>query len=116
MFIPVSFHSVNSPDDLAPGRYSAVGLFYASNSDPLRAVLVEYTLTPSEEPLACDLLVIEADGSVRARDFVWLNDRSWRDSDGLRANRLSALLPAELLPLQFVRSEVWDSIDVGGGQ
>ena len=113
MFLPVPFESVNSRNDLAPGRYDATCSYYLAPGRSLRLMLFEYAREESREPAACDLLVVEEDGCVRARDFVWLPDRSWRDSDGVRSNRLASLLPMELLKLQFLRREVLESVRVG---
>lgn len=112
MFVPLAFQSVNSPSDLQAGLYSASCTFYRDGRSALSALYFEYALHSTGEPQACDLVVIEPDGVVRARDFVWMPDRSWRDSDGLRANRLWALLPPEFLPLQFVRRQALDPVVV----
>jgi hypothetical protein len=116
MFIPVVFHSVNSPSDLEPGRYEVICHWYGIAGERAGAGVFYYRLAGAAQPAAVDLLVVEANGTLRARDFRWMPDRSWRDSDGIRANRLDALLPAELLRLQILREQALDSIEVGGGE
>jgi hypothetical protein len=116
MFLPIKFCSVNSPEDLAPGRYMASSTWYGRATDICMVLLVQYARDAGAQPAGVDLLVIEPDGTLRARDFAWLSDRSWRDSDGARANRLNALLPVELLRLQVVRSEHLGEIKVGDSE
>src|SRR4029453_11347981 len=98
MFIPVAFHSVNLPSSLAPGRYGVTCACYGRADETSIALLFQYALKDqTPQAAAADLLMMECGGTLRARDFLWMPDRSWRDSDGIRANRLEALLPAELL-------------------
>ena len=113
MFLPISLHSVNSPSDLAPGQYSVECHYYGPDETGLRAMFVDYIPAVGEVATACDLLVVEANGAVRARDFVLLPDRSWRDSDGTKANRLVALLPQEIADLPYARREQHEPIQVG---
>ena len=116
MFIPVPFRSVNSPSDLHPGRYRTTCAHYARASSDLKVWLFKYTAPESDEPLAVDLLLMDGEGALRARDFIWMPDRSWRDSDGGRANRLEALLPAELLGLQERRCVALEDVEVGADE
>lgn len=99
MFLPIDFASVNSERDLAPGTYSAQCTGYGGPENKERAFLFSYTPAGAPSATVYDLVVVDGEGAVRARDFMWLADRSWRDSDGARANDLVALLPAELLVL-----------------
>jgi hypothetical protein len=104
MFVPYSFASVNQPDQLRRGVYRAVAEFYGGGDDEPRVSLVNYSLEPDPEVCAADLVVIDVDGSVLLCDYVWMPDRSWRDSAGLKANHLLELVPPELMRLPLVGS------------
>lgn len=104
MFVPYEFTSVNRPEQLRRGVYRAVAEFYGGGAAAPRVSLVNYSLEPDPEVCAADLVVIEVDGSVRVCDYVWLPDRSWRDSAGLKANHLQELVPPELMALPLVGS------------
>jgi hypothetical protein len=116
VFIPVAFHSVNSSADLKPGRYSVACSSYGRIESGFIAVLFHFSPAGGGQAVVVDLLLMEGDGTLRARDFLWLPDRSWRDSDGLRADRLDALLPVELLSLQLSRKAALGEIQVGEPQ
>ena len=64
-------------------------------------------------PTVYDVLIVEPDGAIRARDYVWLPDRSWRDSAGAKSDDLTALFPAEMFDLRLVRTDILEAIDVG---
>lgn len=112
MFIPVPFNSVNSHADLEAGAYRASCSLYASAATRMQVLLFDYSRvdTPPRAPCAYEVMVINPDGLVRARDFVWLPDRTWRDSDGLKANNVLSLMPVELSRLTFVRSQRLDDV------
>ena len=114
MLIPIQFTSVNLQQDLPPGRYEAKCSLFAAVSGPMhRAMLWKYRKIGSSSPAACDLLLVERDGSVRVRDYLWMPDLSWRDSSGERGSSLAALFPQELMDLKFVREEQADDIVLG---
>lgn len=110
MFIPYTFASVNQPAQLRRGIYRADVTLYAGAPTEPRASLIAYTHESDHEPCAVDLVVMEADGSVRVRDFLWLPDRSWRDSAGTAGNNLAELLPTELQALQHVGGDRWPDV------
>lgn len=110
MFIPYSFASVNQAGQLRRGVYRADVAIYAGAPGEPCASLIAYTHDADHEPCAVDLVVMESDGSVRARDFLWLPDRSWRDSAGTTAGNLAELLPAEVQGLQHVGSDRWPDV------
>ena len=105
MLLPIEFSSVNSRADLAPGTYNATVSGYAEPNAKSRITVFEYTLAGANAVSAVDLVVIDAAGDVRACDFVWLPDRSWRDSAGVKGNHLAELLPPELMSYRLVRRE-----------
>lgn len=115
MFIPVAFSSINSQADLEPGAYRTSRSLYRDAPDGLRVLLFEYCSAHRTEdvPSAYDVMIVEPGGLVRVRDFVWLADRSWRDSDGLKSNNVMSLMPAELMRLPCVRTQRLDDAQVG---
>ena len=112
MFVPVAFDSVNAESDLPAGVYSATCGVYRSTDSKSQITLFEYSPRGVDSVVAADLLVLDATGAIRACDFVWLADRSWRDSAGLKANHLAELLPQELLSYALVRSEALGDLTV----
>ena len=112
MFIPVAFDSVNAESDLPAGVYSAACGVYRSPDGNSQITLFEYSPQGVDSVVAADLLVLDSAGAIRACDFVWLADRSWRDSSGLKANHLAELLPQELLSYALVRSEALGELTV----
>ena len=112
MFIPVAFDSVNAESDLPAGVYSTACGVYRSPDGKSQITLFEYSLQGVDSVVAADLLVLDSTGAIRACDFVWLADRSWRDSSGLKANHLAELLPQELLSYALVRSEALGELTV----
>ena len=112
MFIPVVFSSVNSQDDLESGAYRTSCALYGAVATKPRVFLFEYIRAPAQAATAYDIMIVEPDGQIRARDFVWMPDRCWRDSDGLRATNVLALMPAELEHLALVRTEPLDDVRV----
>ena len=112
MFVPVAFDSVNAESDLPAGVYSTACGVYRSPDGKSQITLFEYSLQGVDSVVAADLLVLDAAGAIRACDFVWLPDRSWRDSAGLKANHLAELLPQELLSYALVRSEALGELTV----
>lgn len=111
MFIPVKFESVNSAADIPPGRYAThCSVFVSDTGDVMKAMVLKYQHVGSVTPTAVDLLLVERDGTVRARDFVWMPDLSWRDSAGARANSLVSILPTVLGHMQLVREQQADDI------
>ena len=115
MFIPIAFESVNHAFVPEPGRYSVSCSLFADRrvDSRARAFLFEYTPSGASAPTICDLVVFESQGAVRARDFVFLSDRSWRDSDGAKAEDLAALFPQGLFDLRLVRRDDLKPIVVG---
>jgi hypothetical protein len=113
MFIPVKFDSVNRDFVPEPGRYAATCALYADTDTRPTMVVFEYTPQSAKAPTMCDLLIFEASGEIRARDFVWLADRSWRDSAGAKSVDLSALFPAGLFDLKLVRRAELPAITIG---
>lgn len=97
MFVPVPFDSVNSPASLEPGDYESFVQVFGEQSGSPRLCLFQYRPAGTDEVVAVDLLGIDSDGTVRVRDFVWMRDRCWRDSTGLRSNDLGAMLPPEVM-------------------
>ena len=112
MFVPVAFDSVNAESDLPAGVYSATCGVYRSGDGKSQITLFEYSPQSVDSVVAADLLVLDVTGAIRACDFVWLADRSWRDSAGLKANHLAELLPQELLSYALVRSEALGDLTV----
>lgn len=110
MFVPYSFASINDPAQLRRGVYRAEVAFHAGQPHEPRVTMVFYFHACDHEPSALDLIVMEADGSVRVRDYLWQADRSWRDSAGGVANHLAELLPPEILTLPTVGSDRWPDI------
>ena len=105
MFVPVVFDSVNTDADMPPGVYDVVCRAYEAVDSQAQMVVFEYSPKGTDSVVAADLMVLDETGNIRACDFVWLPDRSWRDSSGLKANHLTELLPPELLAYQLVRTE-----------
>ena len=105
MFVPVAFDSVNSDADMPPGVYDVVCRAYEAVDSQAQMVVFEYSPKGVDSVIAADLMVLDDAGNIRACDFVWLPDRSWRDSSGLKANHLAELLPPELLGCRLVRTE-----------
>ena len=114
MFIPIPFVSVNSTTDLVAGSYVSRCSLYGGDSKATRVILFEYCDPLTQRLAACDVIVIERNGTLRARDYVWGQDRTWRDSDGLKCSDLRALMPAELLKLPLVRTEELPLVNTGG--
>ena len=112
MFVPVAFDSVNVESDLPAGVYGAACGVYRSADGKSQITLFEYSPQGVDSVVAADLLVLDSTGAIRACDFVWLADRSWRDSAGLKANHLAELLPQELLSYALVRSEALGELTV----
>ena len=111
MFIPIKFDTINSTGDIPLGRYEAHCSVFASDSGEVRKAMVwKYQHADFLTPAAIDLLLIERDGAVRARDFVWMPDLSWRDSAGARSNSLLALLPTALTRMTLVREQQAEDI------
>ena len=79
MFIPVAFDSVNAESDLPAGVYGAACGVYLSPDGKSQITLFEYSPQGVDSVVAADLLVLDATGAIRACDFVWLADRSWRE-------------------------------------
>ena len=105
MLVPVAFESVNSDADMPPGVYDVVCCAYEAVDSQAQMVVFEYSPKGVDSVIAADLMVLDDAGNIRACDFVWMPDRSWRDSSGLKANHLTDLLPPELLAYQLVRTE-----------
>jgi len=105
MFLDVTFHSLNSRADLPAGSYRSVCRLYRGPAGLERALLFEYRLQPEDTLRACDLLLIDEDGSMRARDFVLTKDFDWRDSAGMKAGNLISLIPQEISNFRFEREQ-----------
>ena len=105
MLVPVAFASVNSDADMPPGVYDVVCRAYEAVGSQAQMMMFEYSPKGVDSVVAADLMVLDETGNIRACDFVWLPDRSWRDSSGLKANHLAELLPPELLVCRLVRTE-----------
>jgi len=119
MFIQLPFDSVNSTADLPAGQYSVKASTYAEVGTSTRVLMLAYEFAYSAEVLAYDMLIYLPGGAVLARDFVWMKDRSWRDSDGRKSQDLPPLLPTELKDLVCISAEdgddVWVGSEVGHG-
>jgi hypothetical protein len=113
MFLPIPFDSVNRGFEPTPGRYAATCSLYADTSFRPKMFVFEYTPQHAPAPTICDLLVIEPDGAIRARDYVWMPDRSWRDSAGAKSVDLSALFPTGLFDLKLIRRHELAAITIG---
>ena len=105
MFIATKLSSVNAPADVPPGVYGCECHVYAGPASPEAAFFFEYRPELGSEAVAVDLLIVDSAGAMRGVDFVWLSDRSWRDSSGVRANHLAELLPDELSSYHLVRTQ-----------
>lgn len=113
MFIPIPFESVNSAFQPAAGTYAASCSKYAASAALPELFVFEYALAGSASPTVYDLLIVEPSGAVRVRDYVWMADRSWRDSAGAKSDDLTALFPAGLFDLRLVRRDRLPSITIG---
>ena len=105
MFIPVPFDSVNQAFVPSPGTYAASCSMYAGDATLPELFVFEYIPQGATAPTVYDLLIVEPTGAVRARDYVFMPDRSWRDSAGAKSDDLSALFPAGLFDLRRVRRD-----------
>lgn len=107
VFVPFEFASVNALAALRLGRYAAFAEFFGEltlDAPSPSATLIRYVHQDDDLPSAADLVVIEADGPVRVRDYVWLPSRRWRDSAGEVAAGLVELLAPELHALTALGS------------
>lgn len=102
MFLPIEIQSVNQPGQLQAADYVAMRRTYASRDSATTMFQFEYRQRDAEQVAACDVLFVDADGVVRACDFLRMPDRSWRDSFGARADSLLALLPREVADFVLV--------------
>ena len=113
MFIPVPFESVNAAFAPIPGTYAASRSMYAGDAALPELFVFEYVPTGASAPTVYDLLIVAPDGAVSARDYVWMPDRSWRDSAGARSDDLTALFPAGLFDLRLVWRDPLPPITIG---
>ncbi|MBU9366417.1 MULTISPECIES: hypothetical protein [Burkholderiaceae] len=102
MFLPVQFQSVNHAGLLQAGEYHASCRTYTSRDRASTMLYFEYRRPEDELVSACDVVLIDRKGAVRACDFLRMADRSWRDSFGARADSLLALLPGEVAHFELV--------------
>ena len=115
MFLYPGFESLNSLDDVLPGDYAGVLSVYIDRKTAAKALLSQYTRQLDVLPTIAELQMIDPDGqTVRFLDFVFMPDRSWRDSYGLRADELGLLLPVELASYTFFE-QVETGIQTVGG-
>ena len=103
------FSSKNSLVDVAAGSYELVETSYGGVASGTSAVIKELISIGRAEVVACDLIVVLADGTVLFRDFVKLRNGDWRDSYGRCADDLGELMPPELSELRKVESATYHS-------
>lgn len=116
VLIPIEFASVNQAADLPFGRYSARCLVFACSDETAQALLFEYVHADSGVMQGCDLMITDADGAVRAADFVRLPDLAWRDNFGATGTTLEELLPAEMSSWVLIEERVLDTVQIEGEQ
>jgi hypothetical protein len=98
MFSAWSIASVNRPHELPDGTYQPQSSIFRGLGFQARLNL--YLSAETGDICAADLYVVLDDGAGRARDFLRLPDRRWRDSNGWIRDQLSELLPPELLGMK----------------
>lgn len=97
------FNSVNRLSDVPSGPYLLVESTYrGGRENDERAVLVELVNQANGHVVGADLTVTLSDSSILFRDFAVAPDGAWRDSYGLKRDRLADLLPPDLASFTLV--------------
>ncbi len=116
MLIPIEFASVNQAADLPIGRYAARCLVFACSDETAQALLFEYAQVDNGIIQGCDLVITDADGAVRAADFVRLPDLAWRDNFGATGTTLQELLPAKMASWVLIEERELDAVKIEEAQ
>ncbi|MDN4571892.1 hypothetical protein DBB29_24855 [Pandoraea cepalis] len=115
MLLPIQIQSANIVTGLLAGVYAVKCSVFVERGGSRSVVYFEYERSGSGSLCAVDALFLDGEGNARMSDFAFLPDGIWRDSFGVTATSLDALLPQEVANYVFAAEFNLPDVSVGGG-